>query len=280
MRPSTVHRRIGQLEEELESRLFDRHPRGFSLTLAGTTLMPTAEALEQTVEAGRRRMLGHDSSPTGNVRIAAAEDVASYLLVGALVTLREEYPGIHYDITIGNERLSLTRGETDIAVRIGSNPDDENLVPHHVGDVAVGFYAARAYLRSRGEPRRISDLSNHALVLPNHGFEEMERLGLPPGAVSTSYRSNSFAHLGRATAAGFGVGLLPAFVGAQLDDVERLFPIAGSEASGLWLLVHHEVRRAARVQATIEVLRRELEAQSELFLDKPQRRKRRSSPVL
>src|SRR5262245_21851441 len=81
--PATVLRRIQQLEQELETRLFLREPSGYVRTSAGERLMARAEALEQEIFAcqetvggrnGRRRTGGdhRDGGPRNLFCFAAS----------------------------------------------------------------------------------------------------------------------------------------------------------------------------------------------------------------
>lgn len=259
---STVHRRIGQLEDRLETRLFHRLPRGLQLTAAGQELLQSTERIESEIFASERRLLGHDASLSGVVRIAAAEDVASYLLADILLDLREVHPAISPEIVIGNARLSLSKGEADIAIRIGGDQThDPDVVARTIGELRGGLYASETYLERHGRPRRSRDLLGHALVA-GHGklkpiSAPLEALLKEPSAV---YRADTVSHLAVATAAGFGIGLLPCFIAPHFPQLTRLFPKLPLAMAPLWVLVHHEVRRAPRVQTTVQYLKDALQA--------------------
>ncbi len=258
---STVHRRIGQLEDRLSTRLFNRLPRGVRLTTAGQDLMKSMERVESEIFASERRVLGHDASLAGVVRIAAAEDVASYLLTEILLELRTKHPAISLEIVIGNARLSLSRGEADIAIRIGgAQTHDPDVVARTVGELRGGLYASEAYLERHGRPRRSRDLAGHALVA---GHGNLQAISAPLEALiqepSSVYRADTVSHLAVATAAGFGIALLPCFIGPHFPTLTRLFPKLPLAMAPLWVLVHHEVRRAPRVQTTVQHLKEALQ---------------------
>ena len=259
---STVHRRIGQLEDRLSTRLFNRLPRGVQLTAAGRDLMESTERVEAEIFASERRVLGHDASLSGVVRIAAAEDVASYLLTDVLLDLRTKHPAINLEIVIGNARLSLSRGEADIAVRIGGGQThDPDVVARNIGELRGGLYASEAYLERHGRPRRSRDLPGHALVAGHGALQSisapLEALLSEPHSV---YRADSVSHMAVATAAGFGIALLPCFISPHFPGLTRLFPKLPLAMAPLWVLVHHEVRRAPRVQRTVQHLKDALQA--------------------
>ena len=55
-------------------------------------------------------------------------------------------------------------GDADIAIRAGKSNDD-SLVVRHVGNAALGVFAAPAYLARRGEPKTVEELADHETVL-------------------------------------------------------------------------------------------------------------------
>ncbi len=60
-------------------------------------------------------------------------------------------------------------------------------------------------------------------------------------------------------------GLLPCYVGDRRAGLRRVGPPRPAQASALWLLVHADLRRAARVRALIDFLVPRLKQQAELF---------------
>ena len=73
---TTVARRITALEESLNTRLFDRTPRGYQLTKAGQALLTHAESMEAQSIGLYQDVSGQDATLTGTVRIAATEGLA------------------------------------------------------------------------------------------------------------------------------------------------------------------------------------------------------------
>lgn len=64
-----LSRRIGALEDELGTRLFDRHGRGVTLTDAGLVLRDHAEGLMRHMEQVRSEIQSRASSPTGTLSV-------------------------------------------------------------------------------------------------------------------------------------------------------------------------------------------------------------------
>jgi DNA-binding transcriptional LysR family regulator len=265
---STVQRRIGKLESELGTRLFDRTQRGYSLTSTGEELFEHVLMVEQEILAIDRRIGGRDQSLEGTIRIATVDDLATGPLSPIIRDFRREHPGVTIDMGIGSNFADLTRRQADVAIRFGRKPSLGDLVVKHVSRVDVGLYASRKYLRTHGHPERLEDLRHHAIVRGDDQFAGLpmesivERHGDPR---RIAFRSNSM--LARLTAIrdGIGVGILGCFTGERERSLERIdmrFPDASSD---LWMVVHVDLRRNARVRAFVDFVHEALVALRWLF---------------
>src|SRR6516162_2201124 len=115
--PATVSRRVAALERKLGTRLFDRRQSGYSLTEDGELIRVKAEDMEDAVIAAEREALGRDLRATGKVRVAASDDIATYLIAPSLGQFRRLYPGIMLEIVAQRDVVNLSRREADIALR-------------------------------------------------------------------------------------------------------------------------------------------------------------------
>src|SRR3546814_14338196 len=73
---ATVARRIRALETALDARLFDRNPKGYSLTEVGQRLLPSAEAMEPTTLQAQAHLQGREEPVAGGARPGAPDRCA------------------------------------------------------------------------------------------------------------------------------------------------------------------------------------------------------------
>ncbi len=236
--PSTAQRRLGALEAQLGARLFDRRPTGLTPTAAGEALGPLAEEVEERVLAAVRAVAGHDQEPRGVVRLTAPESVLE-LLMGPLMDFRARHPGIELQLTFSDRFLDLSRREADVAVRPAPAPPEET-VARRVAGVAWAVYGRTdagvdvPWVTYSGD---LADLGATAWWRAHHSRDT------PLLCV------NSVTAMQTAIRAAHARGLLPCFVGDRCPDLRRLSPLIPEAASHLWLLVHPDLRRSARVHA-------------------------------
>lgn len=247
MTTSTAHRRLGALEDSLGTRLFDRHPTGLSLTAAGESLLPLAEAVEDDMLTLVRAIAGRDQSPRGPVHVTAPETLVD-LLVPPLTDFQALHPQIDLRVSLGDRYFDLSRREADVAVRPSPDPPEDAL-GRRVATVAWAVY------RSSIASDRDAD------TLPWVTYAgRLERL-----AASRWYQSNhghepvllavdSIAAMQRVARCSASRALLPCFLGDADETLHRVTPPLPEAASTLWLLVHPDLKRTARVRALVDHL--------------------------
>lgn len=252
---STVQRRIGKLEGGLRTRLFDRSQRGYSLTAAGDQLFTHVRGMEQEALAAQRKVVARDDSLEGTVRVATVDDLAIAVLSPILRSFRKQNPNVTIDMDIRTGFADLARRQADVAIRFGGRLPEAEVIAKRVSRIGVALYASRAYLKEHGRPARLEDLARHAIVRGDERMSGlpieklMDRYGDP---ANIAFRSNSFLVRLAAIRDGVGIGFLGCFMGERDTGVERLpfrFP---DEAGYLWMLVHVDMRRNARVRAFVE----------------------------
>jgi DNA-binding transcriptional LysR family regulator len=260
---STVFRRLGAIEEQMGVRLFERFRDGYSPTSAGETAAAAAARLEDEVLTLERTLSGQDLRPSGTVRITTT-DTLSTLLIRHLTAMRALHPEIRLEIVISNAMANLTRREADIAIRPTPEPS-EFLVGRRVADIAYAIYGSHAYLSRRDD----NDLSAHdwiglddALTATVIGQWMRENIR----AADIACRVDALPALRDAADAGLGLAMLPCYVGDLASGLRRITPKTRSEPrSALWLLTHDDLKRTARIRATLDFLAKVLASERTLL---------------
>jgi DNA-binding transcriptional LysR family regulator len=260
---STVFRRLGAVEEQMGVRLFERFRDGYSPTPAGETAAAAAARLEDEVLTLERKLSGQDLRPSGTVRITTT-DTLSAMLMRHLPTMRALHPEIQLEIAISNATANLTRREAEIAVRPTPEPP-EILVGRRVADIAHAIYGSPAYLSRRDD----KDLSAHDWIglddaLANTVIASWMHDHLRVARIAC--RVDALPTLRDAAIAGLGLALLPCYVGDLASDLRRFTPKALPEPrSALWLLTHDDLKRTARIRATLDFLAKALASERALL---------------
>ena len=254
---TTVLRRLDQMERELGVSLFNRTREGLSLTAAGEEAFNVAEKVVPDFEHLERQLVGQDSRPEGKVRLATSDTLLHGLLSPLLAEVSHRYPGIQLETITGNEVLSLSRRDADIAIRPTNDPQ-ETLVGKRIGTIESAIYGATDYL-GNAPPR--DQLSEHAWVLPDDGLSHVAAARWFYKNVKNTtpaIRCNSLQAIFTLVRSGAGLGIVPCYVGDQAPELERLSGPMQGLGYDLWVLTHPDLRRMARVRVVLDFLYEQL----------------------
>jgi len=252
MDPSTVHRRIAALETELAARLFDRSQQGYALTQTGEELLDHVTIMEKEVLGISRNVAGRDQRLSGTVRLATVDDLAFSLLPPILHDFRLSHRGVGVSVDVRSEFADLDRLQADVAIRFGMRPQSERVVARRVSHAATFLYGSTEYIAVNGLPRSTQDLADHDIV---RGDEQMSRLAMETfieqhtSGARISFRSNSMLSRLAAVRAGMGIGFLSAFIADPEPSLERIEIETPELTESVWMIVHADIRRNARVRA-------------------------------
>lgn len=278
---ATVGRRIGMLEEQLGAKLLNRTPEGFTITPAGQAILRQCETMESAALNLERLVAGHDARAAGSVRITAPDALTYAIVIPCLVALRESHPDLQIDLLPGVRPMDVVRREADLAVRIAINrPSASGLVCRKLGEVGFTLYASPGYLADRGTPSRGKGLRGHDVITYAGWPKGMGArfAGESLEGARTALRSNDrFVHL-KATALGLGISELSCFLGDEHPEVVRLWPDQPPMLRSVWLIMHEDLRRAAKIRLVAGAIVQAFEKNT-AFLRNGRRRSRKSSTV-
>ncbi|NLR97312.1 LysR family transcriptional regulator [Rhizobium sp. P38BS-XIX] len=246
---STVSRRILELEKNLGVALFQRHQTGYFLTDEGREVLRQAERVEESILALERGAAGLDKNPSGVVRLATSENLATDLIIPALPAFRERYPGICLEIITGTAAAELSRREADIALRV-VRPTRGNLTVRGVGHMTYSVYGSRDYLDRHpyieGEPlggRHFITWDESHAFMPAATWLKREHPGCRIALVTSSLPSQIVA-----VRAGLGLAVIPDFL-AVGNDLVPVIPSDQMFSNKVWLVTHADLVASARVRA-------------------------------
>lgn len=263
---ATVARRLTALEDSLGSRLFDRSTSGCVLTDAGSRFFDRAEKMEAEALAAEADIGGDTPEISGTVRIGAPDGFGVAYLAPRLNQLTQKHPGLTVQLVPVSRSFSLSRREADIAVTI-DRPETGRLVAGKLVDYALGLYASRKYLETRGIPETASDLSAHDLI----GYVEdlLYSPSLNYGAEFSKNWSSRFeiaSALGQTEAVrgGVGIGILHDFIARADERLVAIMPELKLRRT-YWMVTHESSRPLRHIQAVQDFLREQVAKDKAIF---------------
>ena len=252
---ATVGRRLNALEKSLGARLFLRTPSGYLATPAGELAVTAAEAMELAALQFQREMQGIDNRLSGVVRVTTSDTMAHHFVIAAMRRLHERHPEIRISLSTGTEITSLTRREADLAVRT-LKPTSPDLITRHLARRSMGLYATPDYLAQRGMPTPGNGLAGHDIVIYQAPvmYRHQEKICQEPvhGARVAIEVNNGLALL-EAARQGMGVTELPCHMADGDPRLTRIWP-ERFEHYDVWLVMHSDLSRSARVRAAADAI--------------------------
>lgn len=158
---STLSRRISGLESQLGERLLLRTTRKLTVTDFGRAVLSHAQQVAAEVEAALAIGQHRQMEPSGKLRISLPGDFATDVLSPLLARFIEKYPAISLEVDISPRRVDLIGENFDLAIRMGSLPDDASLAARRIATLSIGLYASPDYLARRGLPYEPEALMEH-----------------------------------------------------------------------------------------------------------------------
>jgi DNA-binding transcriptional LysR family regulator len=158
--PSSLSRRVADLENSLGATLLKRSTRNVKLTEVGqryyTQVVDILNQLEQSNEAVR----SYQAKPMGQLHISCMVGFGERILLPLLDEFSQLYPEIVLDVSLSDELSTLSRDEVDIAIRGGYAPNERVLAIKLMGNQFIPV-AAPSYLAEMGRPQYAIELQQH-----------------------------------------------------------------------------------------------------------------------
>lgn len=268
--PSTVSRRLAELETALGVVLFTRTPHGYDLTPEGASFLAKSQAIEDhfvDLERSVRGEVADQESLSGTVRLATSENLATALLVPSLGTLRSRHPALTLELSTGVRSVSMMRREADLSVRV-SRPTQNTLGMRKIGVQAHAVYAAPAYLSAGGISGGVSILRDAHLIGWDGEYASLQMavwLKDATGGQPLTLAMTSLAPQIVAARHGLGVAVLPCFLGDTDLGLQRVVEPDEVFAQDLWLTFDPALLKVPRVRAVANWVVETLAAHADLL---------------
>ncbi len=237
---STVARRLKQLENALDARLFVTSSGIRKLSAFGEKILPSAEAMEAAnndIEAVSKSIVSH---PSGTVRISATTMVAHHILMPEVAMFRRSYPGVTLELAVSNDIADLGRMEADLAIRMVRPREGD----YTIRKICTIKYAAYAHRHSESNSQWIGFSENYTRMLDVKNL--LEDFDGPPCVIT-----NDPGLMLAAVLTGEVSAVLPTFVGSKHSELVPLesIPVRNRET---WLVFRSDLKTSPNVRIAIQ----------------------------
>ncbi|HIC7643908.1 TPA: LysR family transcriptional regulator [Serratia liquefaciens] len=264
---ASISRRIRQLEDELQTRLFERTNTGFTLTAEGTLLFERIKPLVNELNDIKTDMMEQTGSPSGKLRISVPPVIAFDTLGKLAARYRELYPLVELELIADSRLVDPIREGFDAVIRVNPMADEE-MIGIKIFKETLIFVASPQYREqlASGDPlTELPFISIGTHWKPNQISTVLDGEPRHFNVNTELYISSPF--ITRSTLiSGVGSALLPEALVA--DDVKagRLLHLGVSEQPELILWCLYPSRRyvTGRLRAFIDLLKETFSQESSI----------------
>ena len=200
-----------------------------------------------------REVSGQDTRVSGTVRVSALAACMTDLILPALPAFYEQHPELELILSSEMKLVDLGRREADIAIRF-HRPREPNLVVRRLAESCSALYASSDYVSRFGKLQSATDLKNRRLIgfAPEFSMATEDRYLRKHGS-GVSMMVDSVLSLRAAVRSGAGIGIMECYLGDGDPDLVRVWDQTVLKEPW-WLVVHRDLRRAARIRAVMDFL--------------------------
>lgn len=254
-----VSKRIGALEAQLGTRLFDRIGRRIRLTPAGEALVVHARRILAELDDARRRLANLAGTVSGTLAMATSHHIGLHRLPPALKRFHARYPQVQLDLRFMDSEKAcqaVARGEIELAVVTLPPRPSAPLRAVPVWDDPLEIVVSPEHELAQGPvtPKRLLE---HPAILPGAGTYTREiilqALGALRQRIQVGMTANYLEVLKMLAAIGLGWSVLPR---TMIDDSLKVVRMGKRIRRSLGIVTHGARTLSNAAQAMIEIVQR------------------------
>lgn len=264
--PSSLSRRVADLENSLGATLLKRSTRDVKLTEVGQRYYKQVADILQQLEQSNEAVRSYQAKPMGHLHISSMVGFGERILLPLLEEFSQLYPEIVLDVSLSDELSALGRDDVDVAIRGGYAPNERVLAIKLMGNQFVPV-ASPQYLLNMGTPKDALELKKHKGLYfrtPNGPTPWLAYLNNQWHDVSAPQVaiSNNGKWLGELAAKGKGILMAPRWSAAQYLTsgellelkVEPTVQISQNNDMAVYLLYQKQRYLVPKVKAAVDFL--------------------------
>ena len=265
-----VSKYVGEVENQLGIRLFNRTTRQLALTDSGRRYYEEAIILLEQFSAMVDNVTGEQTAPRGLLRISAPVTFGEMRLAPLLPKFIALYPDLTIELVLTNGAIDMLEEGIDVRLRIGG-VDDSNMIARHLTNFPLVLSASPNYVQANGLPITPEQLREHQCIIDsNFRIGKQWPFISPKGQAETinvqsGVAVNSPQAVREIAIADGGIAMTPNFIveDALADGrLLRVLPEYTTLEFGLFAIYPHRKYVAKKVRCFIDFVLEQFSKQS------------------
>jgi DNA-binding transcriptional LysR family regulator len=162
--PSSVSKRLAQMEQRLGVQLLNRTTRRLSLTDEGELYQANATRILADIEEMERLVSRNRAAPRGLLRVNAPLGFGRVYITPIVSEFVKRYPEVEIQLQLTDRPLNLVEEAFDVGIRFGELPGN-GLIAQRIAPNRRLLCAAPSYLKKYGIPHVPRDLGRHNCIV-------------------------------------------------------------------------------------------------------------------
>jgi DNA-binding transcriptional LysR family regulator len=250
-----------QLENELNTRLFNRTTRSLSLTEAGEEYLDRCQQVLLDVDEMESAVTKLQTEPRGILKICAPPVIGATHISPAMTDYLKNYPDLSVEMVLKGGQVDLIDEGVDIAIYLGQL-NDTSLVARKIATSSLVVCASPEYLKTHGTPQDPEDLENHSCLInwaipPRNKWRFKGILGERMVKVTGRMQANMADPIRNAAVNGLGVIMLPRYIvgrDIELGRLEVIMEQYGIAPLEIYAVYPHRKYLSAKVRSFLEFI--------------------------
>lgn len=158
--PAMIGRRIDQLEQRLNVKLFRRSTRKITLTPEGVAFFDDVRNILNELHAAEESLSAGARSATGRLIVSAPTAFGRKHIAPHLPQFVEQHPNLNVTLHLSERIVDLKNERFDLAIRIADLKNADLIATRLARNHRI-LVGSPAYFKRRGKPESLADLSKH-----------------------------------------------------------------------------------------------------------------------
>ena len=253
---SAISRQILSLENELKTKLFERHGRGLSLTDNGEYLFKTAHEVISKLKEVESAFVEKKDKPSGKLTVTTVVSFGTTWLTPRIQEFMKLNPEIEVELIFDDKELDLSTRQADIGIWM-RRPKQLNHIQKKLIDINYHIYGSTKYSEQYGHPKNVSDLNKHNFI--SYGRGAPSPVFNPDWALKLGVKDNkkrkpimkvnSVYGLLLAVQSGVGLAALPDYITLSVPNIVRVLPKIEGPKTEAHFVYPQSLKNVARLVA-------------------------------
>jgi DNA-binding transcriptional LysR family regulator len=166
-----ISKRIRSLEEQLDSRLFDRHNRTLSLTDAGIALLPKARSILQLMDDTELSIRNMHTQVEGTLHLGTSHHIGLHRLPPYLKSFVSNFPEAELNLSFMGSELAnkaILQRKVELALTTLETQTPEELEAHVLWHDDMIFVCGNHHVLASNQSPTLKDLNEYLAILPEN----------------------------------------------------------------------------------------------------------------